>query len=115
MTATPSMRQAETRTGAAGRRRKDESGCTRMAGRGANTGAQALLVVGGLAAAAVARKVVNIVWVAATGREVPSDPNDPKVSTREAVAFAVASAATVGTAKVLVARKANALKNGRGA
>jgi Protein of unknown function (DUF4235) len=85
-----------------------------MAGRGGNLSAQAVLVLGGLAAAAVAKKVVNIVWVAATGREVPKDPGDPAVSTREAVAFAVASAATIGTAKVLVARKASALKGDAG-
>ena len=71
-----------------------------------------MLVVGGMAAAAVARKVVNVVWVAATGRRVPADVNDPGVSTGEAVAFAVASAATVGTAKLLVARRAIALKTG---
>ena len=82
-----------------------------MAGRGANLGAQAVLVVGGLAAAAAAKKVVNVAWVVVTGREVPEDPNDPEVSTREAVAFAVASAAMVGTAKLLVARKATALKS----
>ena len=86
-----------------------------MAGRRTNLGSQALLVVGGLAAAAVARKVVNIVWVAVTGREVPDDPNDPEVSTREAVAFAVASAATVGAAKLMVTRKATALKGARDA
>ena len=72
-------------------------------------------MVGGLAAAAAAHKVVNVVWVAVTGRRVPEDPNNPEVSTHEALAFAVASAATVGAAKVLVARKANALKAGRDA
>lgn len=84
-----------------------------MAGRGANLGAQAMLVVGGLAAATAAKKVVHVVWVAVTGRDVPSDPNDPEVPTRDAVAFAVATAATIGAAKVLVARKAHALKAGR--
>lgn len=68
-------------------------------------------MVGGLAAAAAARKVVNVVWVAATGRRVPEDPGDPGVSTGEAVAFAAATAATVGAAKLMVARKANALKS----
>jgi hypothetical protein len=86
-----------------------------MAGRGANLGSQAVLVVGGLAAAAAAKKAVTIVWVAVTGREVPDDPADPAVATREAIAFAVASAATVGAAKLLVTRKANALKRSRGA
>jgi Protein of unknown function (DUF4235) len=85
-----------------------------MAGRGTNLGAQAVLMVGGLAAAAAARKVVNVVWVAVTGRRAPQDPNDPGVSTSEAIAFAVASAATVSTAKLLVARKANALKGSEG-
>ena len=37
-----------------------------------------MLVVGGLAAATVAKKVVHVVWVAVTGRDVPSDPNDPR-------------------------------------
>jgi Protein of unknown function (DUF4235) len=81
-----------------------------MAGRGSGLGAQAVLVLGGLAAAKAATKVVNVLWVVVTGRRVPEDPKDPGVSTGEAVAFAVASAATVGTAKLLVARKANAIK-----
>lgn len=86
-----------------------------MARSGGNVGSQVFLVVGGLAAAAVARKVVNIVWVAVTGREVPDDPNDPGVSTGEAVAFAMAAAATAGAAKLLVTRKAAAVKGGRDA
>lgn len=86
-----------------------------MARSGGNVGSQVFLVVGGLAAAAVARKVVNIVWVAVTGREVPDDPNDPGVSTGEAVAFAMAAAATAGAAKLLVTRKATAVKGGRDA
>jgi len=82
-----------------------------VAGLGSRLGAQAVLTVGGLAAAAISRKVVNVVWVAATGRRAPVDPKDPSVSTIEAVAFSAASAATVGTAMVLVARQANAIKS----
>ena len=106
------MRQADPRTVAARRDPRTRTGA-RMARKGADVGSQVLLVVGGLAAAAVARKVVNIVWVAATGREVPDDPNDPGISTREAITFAVASAATAGAAKLLVTRKAAAVKGGR--
>ena len=83
-----------------------------VAGLGSKLGAQAVLTVGGLAAAAVARKIVNVVWVAATGRRAPLDPKDPSISTIEAVAFSAASAATVGTAMVLVARQAYAIKGG---
>lgn len=73
---------------------------------------QSLVVVGSLAAAGIALKLVNVLWVAATGRPVPDDPSDPSVSTGEAVAFAAASAALVGTAKMLVTRTVMALKSG---
>ena len=68
------------------------------------------VVVIGLAAALVARRLVNVVWVAASGRAVPDDPADPRVSTGEAVAFAVVTGALVGVARLLVQRKANELK-----
>jgi hypothetical protein len=70
----------------------------------------AVIVLGGLAAALVARRVVNIVWVAASGKPVPEDPGDPRVSTTEAVTFAMATGALVGVARLLVQRKANAIK-----
>jgi hypothetical protein len=70
----------------------------------------AVFVLGGLAAALVARRLVNVLWVAASGRPVPEDPGDPRVSTGEAVAFAMATGALVGVARLLVQRKANALK-----
>ena len=72
-------------------------------------------VLGGLAAAMLARRVVNVVWVAASGKPVPEDPGDPRVSTGEAVAFAMATGALVGVARLLVQRKANALKARRAA
>ena len=70
----------------------------------------AVIVLGGLAAALVARRVVNIVWVAASGKPVPEDPGDPRVSTAEAVTIAMATGALVGVARLLVQRKANAIK-----
>jgi subtilisin family serine protease len=72
--------------------------------------AETAFVIGGLAAALVARRVVNVVWVAASGKPVPTDPGDPRVSTGEAVAFAMATGALVGVARLLVQRKANEIK-----
>jgi Protein of unknown function (DUF4235) len=72
--------------------------------------AEVLVAVGGISAAILARKVVNVVWVAASGKQAPEDPADPRVSTREAIAFSVATAAAVGVGRLLVLRKANELK-----
>jgi hypothetical protein len=74
---------------------------------------EATFLVGGFLATMVARKVINVVWVAASGKAVPDDPGDPKVSTGEAVAFAVLTGALVGVAKLLVQRKANTVKANR--
>jgi len=83
-----------------------------VAGRRTGLFSQALVVVGSLAAAGIALKLVNVVWVAATGRPVPDDPSDPAISTGEAVAFAATSAAMVGAAKLLVTRGLSALRSG---
>ena len=85
-----------------------------MAGRESNLGSQAVLMIGGLVAAAVARKVVPIVWVAATGKPVVDDPSDPDVETRDAVVYAVLTGVAVAVGRTLVSRRANALKH-RGA
>ncbi len=66
---------------------------------------QVLVIVGGLAAAAVARKIIQMTWVAATGKRPPEDPADPHVSTKDAVTFAVLSAAAMGAARLLVTRR----------
>ena len=85
-----------------------------MAGRDTNPFvSEAVFAIGGIAAARVARRFVNIVWVAAAGKAVPADPADPRVSTAEAVTFAMATGALVGVARRLVQRKANKFKNRR--
>jgi hypothetical protein len=75
----------------------------------------ALFVVAGIVATLVAQRAVNIVWVAATGKEAPKDPGDPRVGTGEAVAFAVTTGACVGVLRLLVQRKANQVKAKRAA
>ena len=79
-----------------------------MSGReGKSLVGEAAALVGGFAATMVARKVLNVVWVAASGKSAPDDPSDPRVSTGEAVTFAVLSGATVAVARLLVQRRAN--------
>lgn len=81
-----------------------------MAGRGNDAASQAVLLIGGLAAAAVARKVVPIVWVAATGRPAVTDPSDPEVDTKDALFYAVLTGIAVAIGRTLVSRRAAALK-----
>lgn len=61
-----------------------------------------------IGAAVVARKLVTSGWTAATGKEPPTNPENPEVSWPEAVGWAVASGAAVGVARLLATRKAAA-------
>lgn len=66
----------------------------------------AFSVVSALGAAAVAKKGLNATWKAATRRNPPENPADPDVAFREAVAWAVASGAFVGLARMIAQRRA---------
>ena len=81
-----------------------------MAGRSSDAASQAVMLVGGLAAAVVARKIVPIVWVAATGKPAVDDPTDPDVDTRDALIYAVLTGVAVAVGRTLVSRRATALK-----
>jgi subtilisin family serine protease len=59
-----------------------------------------------LAGAAVAKKVLNTSWKAATGKEPPANPADPDVAMAEAVARAAASGTIVALARMLATRRA---------
>lgn len=64
---------------------------------------------GGLAAVGasiVARKAVQKAWKASTGKEPPSNPEDPDVAMLEAVGWAILSGSVVGIARMLAGRKA---------
>lgn len=63
-------------------------------------------LVSALGAAAVAKKGLNSTWKAATRKNPPENPADPDVDLREAVAWAVASGAFVGLARMLAQRRA---------
>ncbi len=61
-----------------------------------------------IAAAWVGRKAVTLTWKAATGNEPPVNPEDPEVTWKEAVAWALVSGAVIGLARLLASRQAAA-------
>jgi hypothetical protein len=65
-----------------------------------------LSLVSVLGAAAVAKKALQGSWKAATGKNPPSNPADPDVDVKEAVAWAAVSGALIGLARMFAARRA---------
>jgi hypothetical protein len=63
---------------------------------------------GAVGAALVAKQLVTRGWTAATGKEPPTNPEDPEVSWPEAIGWAVASGALIGVARLVATRKAAA-------
>lgn len=59
-----------------------------------------------LGAAAVAKKGLDSTWKGATGKNPPTNPADPDVDVREAIAWAAASGTFVALAKMLAQRRA---------
>lgn len=57
-------------------------------------------------AALLARKTAEVAWKAATGHPAPATPKHPDAKWPEALAFAMASGALVGAAKLVATRKA---------
>lgn len=63
-------------------------------------------VVAALLAAAVAKKGMDAFWKMATGKKPPSNPADPDVELREAVAWAMVSGTVIALARMLASRRA---------
>jgi hypothetical protein len=63
-------------------------------------------LVAALGAATVAKKLLNTVWKAATGKEPPANPADPQVAIVEALAWATLSGTLVAIARMLAGRRA---------
>lgn len=59
-----------------------------------------------IGATVAVRKAMDVSWKVGTGHPPPANPEDPDVDWPEAVAFAVASGAAVGLARMLASRKA---------
>ncbi len=54
----------------------------------------------------VARKAIQGVWTAGTGKKPPANPEDPDTGMGEALGWAIVSGAVVGIARMLAGRKA---------
>jgi Protein of unknown function (DUF4235) len=52
-----------------------------------------------------ARKVLQLVWKTATGKQPPANPEHPEVTWAEAVGWAVVSGAVIGVARMAAQRK----------
>ena len=57
-----------------------------------------------LSAAFAARKVLSFAWTRATGKEPPTNPEDPRVALAEALTWSVLVGITVGAVRVLAIR-----------
>src|SRR5687768_10479725 len=66
----------------------------------------AFSLVAAIGAAAVAKKLLNSSWRAATGKNPPANPADPDVGVGEAVMWAAVSGTLVGVARMLATRRA---------
>ena len=67
---------------------------------------KALVGAAAFGAAFAVRKLMNLGWKKATGKEPPADPNDPAVGTAEALSWAIALGVVVAVARVLAIRLA---------
>jgi hypothetical protein len=68
---------------------------------------KALVAAAAFGAAFVVRKAMNLGWKKFTGKEPPNDPNDPTVSTVEALSWAIALGVVVAAARVVATRAAS--------
>jgi hypothetical protein len=67
---------------------------------------KALAGAAAFGAAYAVRKLMNLGWKRVTGKEPPTDPNDPAVGTAEALSWAIALGIVMAAARVLAIRAA---------
>lgn len=65
---------------------------------------KAVGAVAAFAAAFAARKLITFAWTKVTGKEPPSDPQDPQVGIGEALGWAVVMGVSIETARLLAGR-----------
>jgi hypothetical protein len=78
----------------------------RMSDKRGDGASKALGAAAAFAAAFAARKVITLGWKRLTGKEPPSDPQDPLVGTGEALGFAILMGVVMGAVRVLAIRAA---------
>jgi hypothetical protein len=99
------------RTSAAGAGAQRGTGMADKRGDGVS---RAVGTFAALAAAMGTRKLVTVVWKKVTGKEPPSDPQDPQVHFGEALSWAILLGVTMETARLLALRFASRkLRNGK--
>ena len=77
-----------------------------MSAKKADVGSRAVNALAGMAAAFVVRKLLSFGWTKITGKEPPSDPEDPAVGMAEALGWAIAMGVVVAAVRVLAVRAA---------
>jgi hypothetical protein len=77
-----------------------------MADKGGDTGTRVVATLAAFAATFVTRKVITTAWKRITGKEPPSNPEDPDIDLLEAVGWAAFMGVAVGTARLLATRAA---------
>ncbi len=77
-----------------------------MSDKRGNRGAKALGAMAAFAAAYGTRKLITLGWKRVTGKEPPSDPQDPQVGFGEALGWAVLTGVGIETARLLAMRAA---------
>ena len=74
-------------------------------GGGGDSGASKVVAIAAaFAAAFVARKVLTFGWTKVTGKEPPTNPEDPQVALPEAIGWSVLVGITVAIVRVLAIR-----------
>ena len=73
----------------------------------ADKGGKALVSLAAFGAAFGARKLVTLAWKQVTGKEPPTDPQDPQVGIGEALSWAVLTGVAIETARLLAVRTAS--------
>jgi hypothetical protein len=71
-----------------------------------NAGGKALAALAAFAAAYATRKILTFGWRQITGKEPPSDPQDPHVGIGEALGWAIVLGVGIETARLLATRAA---------
>src|ERR1022692_4834974 len=74
----------------------------RMSDKRGDGASKAIGAVAAFASAFVARKIITLGWKRLTGKEPPSDPQDPLGGTGEALGYASGMGVVVGGARVVV-------------
>jgi hypothetical protein len=70
------------------------------------TGWKIFAALSAVLAAMLARKAVTFAWTTATGKEPPTNPEDPEVTWAEAAGWAVISGVVIALARLLAQRQA---------